>query len=174
MYGGAISKTSTHLKTNLLPIAAFSLSSPLSHGKPCGKSLERTGRGPILLDHTARDHVEHGGDMMMASKSPCFILFAISSHFSSSFKSWPSPKMRSTSTISNSTPLAMQSCWIQLRTSLLRGAPEKRYSTLKRLLGLGDTCIGETDLTFSQSPAPAFGVAALLVSLPPDLHDDLG
>ena len=53
-------------------------------------------------------------------------------------------------------------------------APEKRYSTLKRLLGLGDTCIGETDFTFSQSPAPAFGVAALLVSLPPDLHDDLG
>ena len=112
--------------------------------------------------------------MMMASKSPCFILFAISSHFSSSFKSWPSPKMRSTSTISNSTPLAVQSCWIQLRTSLLRGAPEKRYSTLKRLLGLGDTCIGETDFTLSQSPAPAFGVAALLVSLPPDLHDDLG
>ena len=69
-----------------------------------------TGRGPILLDYTARDHVEHGGDMMMASKSPCFILFAISSHFSSSYTSWPSPKMRSTSTISNSTPLAVQSC----------------------------------------------------------------
>ena len=130
--------------------------------------------GSNLANHTARDHVEHGGDMMMASKSPCFTLFEISSNFSSSYKSWPSLKMRSTSTISNPIPLAVQSCWMQLRTSLLRGAPEKRYSTLKRLLGLGDTCIDETGFTFSQSPAPAFGVAVLLVSLPPDLHDDLG
>ena len=121
---GATSSVSTQRRTSVVPRSAFFLRSDFSQGKPNGNSLDLTGLGPSLFAQTALDHVEHGGDMMMISKSPLFILVTNSCHRSSSDMSCSSDICRSISVISSLTPLESHNFSRQLRTSLLRGAPE--------------------------------------------------